>query len=90
MEHLTDESMMHRDLAARNILVFRFDVTDPSRTLVKICDYGLARDAGRVSALQVTRHMVHVMTQVGTTTERAMRYPRAGCHLSPCRLPLES
>ena len=46
MEHLTEESMMHRDLAARNILVFGFDAADPSRTLVKICDYGLARDAG--------------------------------------------
>ena len=69
MEHLTEERVMHRDLAARNVLVFSFDAADPSRTLVKICDYGLARDAGGSLITRCkspfTRHMLHVMDAGG-------------------------
>jgi serine/threonine protein kinase len=47
MIHMVEEGMIHRDLAARNVLVFAIDddATNASRVLVKIADYGLAKDA---------------------------------------------
>jgi serine/threonine protein kinase len=37
MEYLSQRKILHRDLAARNVLVFEGDV-------LKICDFGMARD----------------------------------------------
>jgi serine/threonine protein kinase len=47
MLHMVEEGMIHRDLAARNVLVFAIDddAANASRVLVKIADYGLAKDA---------------------------------------------
>ena len=45
MIQIAEEGMMHRDLAARNVLVFTLDPNDPASVLVKITDYGLAKDA---------------------------------------------
>ena len=45
MVQIVEEGMMHRDLAARNVLVFALDPADASSVLVKIADYGLAKDA---------------------------------------------
>lgn len=41
--------IIHRDLAARNVMVFTLDLSDPTKTLVKVSDYGLSTivDNGR-------------------------------------------
>jgi ubiquitin len=39
-------NIIHRDLAARNVIVFDMDLRDPSRTLVKVSDYGISAQAG--------------------------------------------
>ena len=41
--------IIHRDLAARNVMVFELDPSDPTKTLVKVSDYGLSTmlDNGR-------------------------------------------
>jgi Eph receptor A1 len=41
--------IIHRDLAARNVMVFELDSSDPTKTLVKVSDYGLSTmlDSGR-------------------------------------------
>ena len=44
MAALIDVNIVHRDLAARNILVFGFDPKDPTKTCVKVADFGLSVD----------------------------------------------
>jgi serine/threonine protein kinase len=39
-------NILHRDLAGRNVMVFSLDREDPSKTLVKVGDYGLAEVNG--------------------------------------------
>ena len=46
MTRIHANNILHRDLAGRNIMVFSLSREDPSCTLVKVGDYGLAEVAG--------------------------------------------
>ena len=43
MSFVTSKSIVHGDLGCRNILVYRIDTVTPTRTLVKITDFGQSR-----------------------------------------------
>jgi serine/threonine protein kinase len=43
MIFLSEKDIIHGDLACRNILVFRIDEDEPTRTLVKLTDFGISR-----------------------------------------------
>lgn len=62
---------VHRDLAARNVLICE-------GKLVKICDFGLARDIMRDSNY-ISKGSVSVFTIHGVVP----RYPRPGYRVSP-------
>ena len=62
---------VHRDLAARNVLICE-------GKLVKICDFGLARDIMRDSNY-ISKGSVSVFTIHGV----GPRYPRPGYRVSP-------
>lgn len=52
MTAVHSSGIIHRDLAARNIMVFSVSLDDPSQTLVKVSDYGLAAATGSDGYLQ--------------------------------------
>ena len=43
MVFLSEKGIIHGDLACRNVLVFQIDEDEPTRTLVKLTDFGISR-----------------------------------------------
>ena len=44
MVHLAESGVLHRDCALRNVLAFSFNREDKTMVMVKVCDYGMAKE----------------------------------------------